>query len=506
MDANNKGDWGGRDSAVKCAEKLAGKLGRTVHWALPPKGKDVREYLNLRPNGMTPEARGKHLRLSIDERKKPVEPEAARYRLETVNAVDFVNQKIKLEWAVTGLLVLGQPALVGGPLKALKTTIAIDLAISMATGMHFLGYRQFTVPKPLRVCLLSGESGAPTIQRTIKYQMDARYNTNANGKWRPKVLENLYVGFRLPQFSVPESLAATEELLAEGKFDVVFVDPLYLSLLAGNRKAQAGNMFDMGPIYMQVSELAQKYAVTPILLHHFPKGKGQARDRRSSGPADLSDLAFAGAGEFARQWVLISRRAAYDIETGTNKLWLSVGGSVGFSSCWAIDVVQGVMNSDFGGLKWDVTLRSQADQIALDKKEKSEKDARKQADKQEKSSSDWRRVREFLERLPDGATKKRIKKETGMSKERVNAAIESGLADGLLQEVKVRVRNGPTSTMLRDGYKLVPAPKGLGATGENPQEADESGGSGAEPNSSKPAEPTNVTSNDSQVPARDSPD
>ena len=40
-----------------------------------------------------------------------------------------------------------------------------------------------------------------------------------------------------------------------------------------------------------------------------------------------------------------------------NKLWLNVGGSIGFSSLWALDCNEGKLQEDFSGLRWDVEVR-----------------------------------------------------------------------------------------------------------------------------------------------------
>jgi len=61
------------------------------------------------------------------------------------------------KYLVEGILVESQPCIIGGPKKALKTSMLIDLAIATATGGHFLG--RFNVPRPRRVAVMSGESG-----------------------------------------------------------------------------------------------------------------------------------------------------------------------------------------------------------------------------------------------------------------------------------------------------------------------------------------------------------
>jgi replicative DNA helicase len=105
---------------------------------------------------------------------------------------------------------------------------------------------------------------------------------------------------------------------------------------------------------------------TPIFAHHTVKNAGKQTGRNGATyktyePAELGDLAFAGFGEFARQWILLARRAEYEPGTGKHQLWVTTGGSAGFNDCYALDVDEGVMAEDFSGKKWDVRVQTQAE-------------------------------------------------------------------------------------------------------------------------------------------------
>lgn len=248
-DQKADGKWPGKEAAEAMGKKLSDALGRSVRWVLPPEGKDLRNYLQLRPKDTDPAVRGRAFLDHVSKSDDDIDP---RYRLEVISAPDLLSADLKPVWLIKHVLVAGQPAIIGGAKKALKTSLATDLAISLATVMPFLEYPTFQVQKKHRVYLLSGESGKATIQETIRRQLKAK-----NHRWESQkgILDNLYVGFRLPQVSVKESLQALSKQLSRQNFDVIIIDPLYLCLLAQNEKAQASNLYDMGPLLLELSEI-----------------------------------------------------------------------------------------------------------------------------------------------------------------------------------------------------------------------------------------------------------
>ena len=83
-----------------------------------------------------------------------------------ITSAEFASGDFRPTWLVKRLLVARQPAIIGAPKKSLKTTLAVNLSLPLATGMPFLG--SFDVYKPLRVAVVSGESGEHTLQETAR--------------------------------------------------------------------------------------------------------------------------------------------------------------------------------------------------------------------------------------------------------------------------------------------------------------------------------------------------
>src|SRR5262245_6344007 len=79
-----------------------------------------------------------------------------------LDSAAFARQKYRIDWLAEGVLAAGQPAVIGGPAKSLKTSLAVDLAVSLGTGTPFLG--RFKVPRRRRVAVMAGESGRAGLQ------------------------------------------------------------------------------------------------------------------------------------------------------------------------------------------------------------------------------------------------------------------------------------------------------------------------------------------------------
>jgi hypothetical protein len=128
----------------------------------------------------------------------PDEPDGPKeFKLEPIDSTTFFSTRYVLRWLVEHILVADQPCVIGGPKKSLKTSILVDLAISLATAGRFLG--EFIIRQPTRVGFFSGESGGATIQDTARRVCEAK-------GIETKDLGDIVWCFRLPQLSLQEHL------------------------------------------------------------------------------------------------------------------------------------------------------------------------------------------------------------------------------------------------------------------------------------------------------------
>lgn len=91
------------------------------------------------------------------EEEKPLFP--------VITMHELMNGDYSINFLCKGVLAEGQPAIIGGPHKAFKTSLGLNLAVCLTTGKQFLG--TFDVPEPVRVCYFSGEGGLGVIQDTL---------------------------------------------------------------------------------------------------------------------------------------------------------------------------------------------------------------------------------------------------------------------------------------------------------------------------------------------------
>jgi replicative DNA helicase len=359
----------------------------------------------------------------VARREQDLKRKAARHRADSVGLrlFDFVGlSQHGPDWLVDGFVVRGQPAVIGGPVKTLKTSISLDLAIGLASGTHFLGY--FDVAKPARVAIFSGESGDATLAETGQ--------RIATAKGLRGVPTDVLICTRIPRLAAEGELELLRYILEDARAEVVIIDPLYLSLLDGATGLNPASMFDIGPLLRRLSEICLEIGCTPILVHHSTKNIEPGR------PLQLPDLAFAGFAEFCRQWCLLNARKPFDAEKGLHRLLMSYGGSAGHSGVVAVDVLEGKLGSDFSGRVWEVTVSTWQEARLRDH------DARVQARGRDESEKRGRNARRLMDafsavQLEVGSVTSytKLRNAAGLDNRTMQSTLPLLLEEGVLKEL-----------------------------------------------------------------------
>ncbi len=360
----------------------------------------------------------------------PLAGTANIFQPKLITSTEFDDGTYDQRFLVTRVLVAGQHCVLGGKSKTMKTTLACDLGISLGSGTPFLNH--FPTVRA-RTAIFSGESGAFTLRETARRICDARgiKLRDVDMRW----------GFELPQIARAADLDVLAEVIELHNLEVVLIDPAYLCLLGGDTQGkQASNIFDMGTLLLGLSDVAKWTDATIVLLHHCRKNSAEIFT-----PPELEELSMAGFSEWARQWLLLGRREAYEQDSGLHKLWLNVGGSAGHSGCFAIDINEGILADDFSGRKWDVEVKCTGDA----KKEASYQRDRRRAEQQAEKEEGFRhRLLDAIRQFPAGDTERVLRIAAGLNPSNFGTAVRALLKEGRIEACEI-IKSGKKY----DGYK-----------------------------------------------------
>lgn len=255
------------------------------------------------------------------------DPEADDWPTEEYDAEQLATMVFQQHYLIDEVLVELQPAIAGGPSKSLKTgVVAAELAVCLAAGVPWL--KRFNVPEPVRVGVISAESGMATLQETI--DRIAR----SKGLELRNLKQNLRVTPEPPNLCSDVGINALLRWCKRRELRAVIVDPAYLNF--PELAAISANVFAVGQALRRFATIAIKAGITPIIIHHTIKAL-----LNKYAALELQDLSGSGWCEFARQWILLNRRSEYIDGSGRHELHLRIGGSAGHSSLWHLNVEEG---------------------------------------------------------------------------------------------------------------------------------------------------------------------
>jgi hypothetical protein len=344
---------------------------------------------------------------------RPTDGEPRADRMRFITSAELAASNLVIEYLVDGVIVKGQPCVIAGGKKVLKTNLSIDLVLSLGNGFPFAG--KFRVTKPVKVAMLSGESGRATIAETALRIAKTK-------KWGLEHFENVIWSFDLPRLGERRDLEELDRHIKNEGLAAAVIDPTYLALPLGD---SAKNLFEVGAKLVEVNHVFEENYCTPILNHHCRKNAVSPFD-----PPELEDIAWAGFQEWARQWILIGRRKRYDPENGGHhELWLNIGGSAGHSSLWGVNLDEGTRD-DVGGRRWEIEVikpsAARAD-AAASRDEEHERQA------QQARAEVEARIIKVLSSRPDGETKSAIADSVRRNRKYAKEVLDKLLDDGRVE-------------------------------------------------------------------------
>ena len=275
----------------------------------------------------------------------------------------------------------------------------------------------FQAARPVRTILLCGESGWPVFQENI------RRITEARGVKQSTLLDNLFVGVKLPKFGNALHQETLTREITEKQAEAIIFDCAYRSVPGDS----VSNQFSMGEVLDAIGTTVEAVGATLILLCHTPKHVAPGE------PLELDNVAFAGFSEFAAQWLILNRRQRYEPGTGHHALWAVVGGRAGHSGTYAIDLDEGEFHQG-EDREWRVSVSKGQE---ARKTERGRRDKEREEAQAEKLEANRKRVTNAAAKYPDGETKTIIRDTAGMKDREFNPVLASLLADGTLVPAEI---------------------------------------------------------------------
>lgn len=190
----------------------------------------------------------------------------------------LTSQKQHLEWLVEDVWLAKSHGLVVGEPKSLKSTIAMDMAISVAGGWPFLG--RFRATQGPVVMVLNEDSGqvvASRLAQIARFKICGHSHPdsweNATGMDMGELTRSLPIHLLVAQgFDLgDESWQRTvEEKLEEVKPNLVVFDPLYLMFRGSLNHAE-----EIRVALAWLMSLRHRFGCAVMLVHHMRKEGGE---------------------------------------------------------------------------------------------------------------------------------------------------------------------------------------------------------------------------------------
>lgn len=174
----------------------------------------------------------------------------------------FLNEQLKKResyWG-DGLLMSEAVTFISGAGKVGKSTFALNLALSLATGKSFLG---FEIPQPVKVLFLQQEINEFNLQKRFK-KMCNKIKVD-NGKF--------YCATCNLKLDNENDFSRLKSFIEEINPDVVILDPLYKFFLGLDENSSK----EVKLLLDKLDMISKQYGVALVIIHHHKKSNGNEK-------------------------------------------------------------------------------------------------------------------------------------------------------------------------------------------------------------------------------------
>jgi hypothetical protein len=218
----------------------------------------------------------------------------------------MAREPVKPEWLIEGIWSDKAHGIIAGEEKTFKSLIALDLAVSVASGTKFLNY--FEVPNKTQghVIYIQEENQEGFVRDRLEKITISR-NLNGKAFFRGSTLM-VTPPLSLPmslmnnggfEINNPEHMEQLEDHVAEHHTKLVVLDPLYLMMPGIDENSSSDMVKVLGPLL----RLKQEYGCGVLILHHYKK-----QDRQSPMFGETARIAGSSAfGRWYESMLLIER-------------------------------------------------------------------------------------------------------------------------------------------------------------------------------------------------------
>jgi hypothetical protein len=166
-------------------------------------------------------------------------------------------------WLVTGLWSQQAVGIVGGEPKCCKSFLALDLAVSVASGTPCL--RHFPVPHPGRVLLYAAEDALHVVRRRLE-------GICAAAGCQLAKLDVQVITAPTLRLDLPADAEALERTVQQLKPRLLILDP-FVRLHRIDENASG----EVAPLLAYLRELQRRHSLSVLVVHHAKKSSGRIR-------------------------------------------------------------------------------------------------------------------------------------------------------------------------------------------------------------------------------------